>query len=175
MERPIWSLVCDYFARLFGHFRYAESFVVFSNTIYNVFTFRPLVSYVIAFGCLVVPLCWACICWSLFKYDVWLLIKNLKKKCRAAWWLHCLESFLIQELSLKWYAGIWERYIHSLKVYSPCILTSFHVYFIIFTPLSSGLMCVMVLADFTISSFVICKHQSFGPGPCGKGTELWKL
>lgn len=68
-----------------------------------------------------------------------------------------------------------ERYIHSLMVYSPCILTSFHVYFIIFTPLSPGLMCVMVLADFTIGSFVICKRQAFGPSPCGKGTELGKL
>lgn len=59
-------------------------------------------------------------------------------------------------------------------VYSLCILTSFCVYFIIFTHLSPALMCVMVLADFTMGSFVTCKHQAFGPDLSGKGTELGK-
>lgn len=32
----------------------------------------------------------------------------------------------------------------------------------------------MVLADFTMGSFVAWKHQAFGPGLSGKGTELGK-
>lgn len=58
--------------------------------------------------------------------------------------------------------GVWSVHSHS-----------FCVYFIIFTHLSPGLMCGIVLADFTVGSFVTCKHQqAFGPSLSGKGTEL---
>lgn len=183
MQRPIWSLACNYFARLFGHFRYAASFLFGWFSVVFFFSECNLQHVHFRTACKLRDSLWMlgpALVLGLYLLEfiqLWCLKfwSRIFKKCRAAWWIHCLESFLIQELSLKWHAGIWERYIRSLMLYSPCILTAFLIYFIIFTPLSPGLMSAMVLADFTVSSYIICKHTAFGPSPCGEETEPGKI
>lgn len=67
-----------------------------------------------------------------------------------------------------------ERSIYTLMVHILCILSSFHVYFIIFPPLSPRLKYKIVLADFTLSSFIYMQAR-ICPSLCGKGTERGQL